>query len=61
MATNSKNILTMAPITTKEHAFTPNLPSSIWLPYEQRLSERYICEDDKQVYEVPGNLNLIRK
>ncbi len=51
MATNSKNILTMAPITTKEHAFTPNLPSSIWLPYEQRLSERYICEDDKQVYE----------
>ena len=49
MATNSKNILTMAPITTKEHAFTPNLPSSIWLPYEQRLSERYICEDDKQV------------
>lgn len=51
MDINFEQFLTMAPIATMEHACAPDLPFDLWLPYEQRLSERYICEENGQVYE----------
>ena len=51
MSNNSELVLTMAPITTKEHVCTPETPMDMWLPYEHLLSERYICEENSAVYE----------
>ena len=51
MNNNYELVLTMKPITTKEHACAPNTPMDLWLPYEHVLSERYICEENGAVYE----------
>lgn len=51
MSNNSELVLTMAPITTKANACAPETPMDMWLPYEHRISERYVCEDNSTVYE----------
>lgn len=44
-------VLIMNPIYTKEAAFPSDPPLDLWLPYEQRLSERYVCKGSGQEYE----------
>ena len=44
-------VLIMNPIYTKEAAFPSEPPLDLWLPYEQRLSERYVCKGSGQEYE----------
>lgn len=58
-AGNANRVFTMLPIKSKKHAYAPDLPFDMWLPYEQRLSERYVCEENGTIFERFREIGVI--